>query len=74
MDYGFLARVRCFTRLDHQLLKCVETRYYHEFGWRHILRERKYYHDPYLTFFAVPASCCPPPSHAQLIIPSHAAG
>ena len=57
MDYGFLVRVRCFTRLDHQLLKCAETRYYHEFGWDHILRERKHYCDPYLPFFSVPHQC-----------------
>ena len=54
MEYGFLVKLRCFTRVDKQLLKCIETRYYYEFGQpSSMIRERRWYRDDYDAFFAV---------------------
>ncbi len=53
MDFGFFVKIRCFLRVDHVILKCAETRYYHEFDKKYILRETRLYQDSYDAFISV---------------------
>lgn len=47
MDFGFFVKIRLFLRVDQVLIRCKETRYYHEFNSPRLLREVREYRDPY---------------------------
>lgn len=53
MGFGFFFRLRCFLLVDRVLLRCIESRYYHEFQSDEMLRETRYYEEAYASCISV---------------------